>query len=101
MTIIAQEAENNQERESRISLFFKKYEIGKLLKKCNANKTTGIPVIDIFWYLICLMFSNRSMYMQIATNRFTEKFSKNTVYRFLILPAITNLIYKDPQKTQN
>ena len=83
MTIIAQEAENNQERESRISLFFKKYEIGKLLKKCNANKTTGIPVIDIFWYLICLMFSNRSMYMQIATNRFTEKFSKNTVYRFL------------------
>ena len=29
------------------------------------------------------MFSNRSMYMQIATNRFTENFSKNTVYRFL------------------
>ena len=83
MTIIPQETENNQERESRISLFFKKYEIGKLLKKCNASKATGIAVIEIFWYLICLMFSNRSMYMQIETNRFAENFSKNTVYRFL------------------
>ena len=29
------------------------------------------------------MFSDRSMYMQIATGRFAEGYSKNTVYRFL------------------
>ena len=29
------------------------------------------------------MFSDRSMYMQMRTNRYTEDFSKNTVHRFL------------------
>ena len=32
---------------------------------------------------MCLMFSDRSMYMQITTKRFKEDYSKNTVYRFL------------------
>ena len=29
------------------------------------------------------MFSERSIYMQLVTGRFSELFSKNTVYRFL------------------
>lgn len=40
-------------------------------------------MIEIFKYLFSLMFSDRSMYMQIRTNRFDEGFSKNTVYRLL------------------
>lgn len=83
MDIISQNTKDYQERENRISKFFKDYGVGKLLLKCGAGKEKGISVIAIFRYLMCLMFSDRSMYMQIATGRFIENYSKNTVYRFL------------------
>lgn len=83
MSIIPQGYESNQEYESRISKFLSNYEIGKLLRKCGAGKEKGIAIVRIFRYFLCLMFSDRSMYMQIATDRFQEDYSKNTVYRFL------------------
>ena len=83
MSIITQEYEKNQACESRISRFFSTYKIGDLLRKCGAGKEKGIAVVRIFRYLLCLMFSDRSMYMQITTKRFKEDYSKNTVYRFL------------------
>ena len=66
-----------------ISSFFSTFGIGNLLCKCNAQKEKGIPVIDIFKYKLCNVFSNRSMYMQHKTGSFKETFSKNTFYRFL------------------
>ena len=54
-----------------------------MLRKCGAGKEKGIAVVRIFRYLLCLMFSDRSMYMEITTKRFKEDYSKNTVYRFL------------------
>ena len=39
--------------------------------------------MDIFRYLLWLIFSSRSMYMQRKTGSFEENFCKNTVYRFL------------------
>ncbi len=66
-----------------ISSFFSTFGIGNLLRKCNAQKEKGIPVIDIFKYKLCNVFSNRSMYMQHKTGSFKETFSKNTFYRFL------------------
>ncbi len=66
-----------------ISSFFGKFGIGKLLRKCNAHKEKGVPVIDIFKYKLCNVFSDRSMYMQQKTGSFRETFSKNTFYRFL------------------
>ena len=83
MAIISQNNIKSQETESAISRFLKNYRIGELLYKCNAGKTKGFSVIDIFRYLLSLVFCDRSMYMQIATNRYTEAFGKNTVYRFL------------------
>ena len=65
------------------SRFLKTYHIGELLHRCNAGRSKGFSAIDIFRYLLSLVFSDRSMYMQIATNRYTEAFGKNTVYRFL------------------
>ena len=66
-----------------ISSFFKTFGIGNLLRKCNAQKEKGVPVIDIFKYKLCNVFSDRSMYMQQKTGSFRENFSKNTFYRFL------------------
>ncbi len=77
----------NQEKRNEISdsvtNFFKEFQIGKLLFQCNAGKMKGVPVMNIFRYLFCLIFSDRSMYMQRKTGVFEEGFCKNTVYRFL------------------
>ncbi|MCI6561607.1 MAG: transposase [Ruminococcus sp.] len=83
MSIITRISQNCQSPESRIQVFIKKYSVGRLLARCGAVKEKGVSVIAIFQYLLCLMFSDRSMYMQMRTNRFHESFSKNTVYRFL------------------
>ncbi len=64
-------------------VFLKEFQVGKLLFQCNAGKTKGIPVMNIFRYLFCLIFSDRSMYMQRKTGIFEEGFCKNTCYRFL------------------
>ena len=66
-----------------ISSFFVTFKIGNLLHKCNARKEKGVPVIDIFKYKLCNVFSGRSMYMQQRTGSFKENFSKNSFYRFL------------------
>ena len=42
--------------------FMKRFQLGKLLFKCNAGKEKGIPVMDIFRYLFCMMFSDRSIF---------------------------------------
>ncbi len=82
MSIISQ---NNTKSElsNSISSFFSKYHIGNLLRKCNANKEKGVPVIRIFMYKLCNVFKKASMYMQMKTDSYHESFSKNTYYRFL------------------
>ena len=69
-----------------ISSFFYTFGIGNLLRKCNAQKEKGVPVIDIFKYKLCNVFADRSMYMQQKNGSFKETFSKNTFYRFLNSP---------------
>ena len=77
---------DGQELFNAISSFFSSFGIGNLLRKCNAQKEKGVPVIDIFKYKLCNVFADRSMYMQQKTGSFKESFSKNTFYRFLNSP---------------
>ena len=78
---------HNQNKENEVfdfaAIFISEFQIGKLLFKCNADKEKGIPVMTIFRYLLCLLFSGRSDYMRRKTKTFEEGFSKNTLYRFL------------------
>ena len=83
MSSIPQNAENGNEISNSVINFMTQFQIGKLLFKCNAGKAKGIPVIEVFRYLFCLIFSDRSMYMQWKTGIFDGSFCKNTVYRFL------------------
>ena len=71
-----------------ITSFFHTFGVGNLLRKCNAQKEKVVPVLDIFKYKLCNVFSDRSMYMQQKTGSFKEAFSKNTFYRFLNNPKI-------------
>ena len=83
MSSIPQKNHVENEVSDFVTKFFADFQVGRLLFKCNAGKEKGIPVMNIFRYLLCLIFSDRSMYMQMKTNTFQELFSKNTVYRFL------------------
>ena len=78
--------QDGQELFNAISSFFHTFGIGNLLRKCNAQKEKGVPVLDIFKYKLRNVFSGRSMYMQQKTGSFREAFSKNTFYRFLNSP---------------
>ena len=78
--------QDGQDLFNAISSFFCTFGIGTLLRKCNAQKEKGIPVLDIFKYKLCNVFSDRSIYMQQKTGSFRETFSKNTFYRFLNSP---------------
>jgi len=66
-----------------IHSFFHRFKIGRFLRKCNAGKEKGVPVLQIFRYKLCNLFADRSMYMQQRTGTYRESFSKNTFYRFL------------------
>ncbi len=83
MSSIPHSEGNENEISNSVTNFMNKFQIGKLLFKCNAGKAKGIPVIEVFRYLFCLIFSDRSMYMQRKTGIFDGSFCKNTVYRFL------------------
>lgn len=81
--IITQDNQNEKQISASIRKFFTRFHVSSALKAANAYKTKGIPVIEIFQYLFILIFSNRSMYMNLLIGRNTPTFAKDTVYRFM------------------
>ncbi len=80
---ITQNNQNDNQISASIRKFFTRFHLSSALKAANAYKTKGIPVIEIYQYLFLLIFSNRSMYMNMLTGRNTPTFAKDTVYRFM------------------
>ena len=60
---IKQITQNDKQLSKSIKKFFIKFHISSALKASNAYKKKGVPVVEIFQYLFLLIFSNRSMYM--------------------------------------
>ena len=61
MSSIPQNKENENDISDFVTKFMKEFQIGKLLFLCNAGKLKGIPVVNVFRYLFCLIFSDRSI----------------------------------------
>lgn len=80
---ITQATQNDKQISKSIKKFFTRFHISSALKASNAYKKKGTPVTEIFQYLFLLIFSNRSMYMNLITGRNTPNFAKDTVYRFM------------------
>ena len=80
---ITQATQNDKQISKSIKKFFTRFHISSALKASNAYKKKGTPVTEIFQYLFLLIFSNRSMYMNLITGRNTPDFAKDTVYRFM------------------
>lgn len=80
MNSIAFDVENEKRFSSRIQSFFKRYQISSILKKSNAYKEQGVSVVSLIQYLFCLVFRNRSMFLDMQPEKAPE-FRKDTVYR--------------------
>ena len=80
MNSIAYDVENEKTVSRKITQFFQRFHIGGILRKCNAYKEHGIPVMTVFLYLFHLVFRNRSMYMDMLSEKAPD-FCKDTIYR--------------------
>ena len=80
MNSIAYDTEKEKTVSKRITQFFQRFRIGDILKKCNAYKEKGTPVIAVFLYLFQLVFRNRSMYLDMQSEK-APAFCKDTIYR--------------------
>lgn len=85
---ITQATQNDKQISKSIKRFFTRFHVSSALKASNAYKKKGTPVTDIFQYIFLLIFSNRSMYMNLITGRNTPDFAKDTVYRFMKMVQI-------------
>jgi len=83
MNIISQILENDKNKEVSINNFFNDNNINSIMKKCNFNKTKGIPVSIVFKFIFTLVFTRKNMYRLMETNKGKLPFSKDVVYRFL------------------
>ena len=80
---ITQDNQNDKQISTSIRRFFTRFHVSSALKAANAYKKKGVPVMEIFQYMFLLIFSNRSMYMNLISGRNTPAFAKDTVYRFM------------------
>ena len=80
MKSIALKQENEKQFQTRIDKFFKRYQIGEIVKKSNGYKERGFSVVELIRYLFCLVFRNRSMYQDMQTGK-APGFKKDTIYR--------------------
>ena len=85
---ITQANQNDKQISKTIRRFFTRFHVASALKASNAYNKKGTPVSEIFQYLFLLIFSNRSMYMNLLTGRDTPDFAKDTVYRFMKMVQI-------------
>ena len=83
MTSISESAIKEQELNGRIGGFFRNHNLTKALRKSNAYKSKGVPVTQVLIYLVQLVFTNKSMYMNILNGTNTVGFCKDVVYRLL------------------
>lgn len=80
---ITQDSQNDNQISKTIKRFFSRFHVTSALKASGAYHKKGTPVTQIFQYLFLLIFSNRSMYMNLLSGRNTPSFAKDTVYRFM------------------
>ena len=73
---ITQATQNDKQISKSIKRFFTRFHVSSALKAANAYKKKGVPVMEIFQYLFLLIFSNRSMYMNLQM--FRTMLSDNT-----------------------
>ena len=82
MNTISQSELLLQDATNKVGSFLRKFQVSDILKQCNGYKQKGFSVIQLFTYLVTLMFQPLSTYMSMRVGAYKEPFSKNTIRRF-------------------
>ena len=72
MNTISQSEILLQEATNEVGSFLRKYQVSDILKQCNGYKQKGFPVIQLFAYLVTLMFQPLSTYMSMRVGAYKE-----------------------------
>lgn len=73
----------NENPQNKYSYAIKELEIGKLMRKSNITKKCGIPALELFQFLLLLVFQGKILYCFLNSKHKDQAVSKNTYYRFL------------------
>ena len=66
-----------------MQVFFRRYQVSRILRAANAYKLRGVPVLSIFLLVFRMVFQQRSVYTQMHLQRTAMPFGKDTSYRFM------------------
>ena len=82
MSIVPLNSSDEKNISCSIHSFLLSFHVAQLLRKCGIAKIKGIPVMELFTYILSNVFRMGSFYIQKRIGNFHEEFSKNTYYRF-------------------
>lgn len=85
MTPIITELSENIQIQSRINVFFKRFNVKECLKVAKIKKLNGYSLICVIQFLVLLVFTQKNFYVFLQSNQ-PKKFAKDVVYRFLNNP---------------
>ena len=69
MNSIAFDGENEKHFSSKIHIFFRRYQISGISKRCSASKSR-VPVVTLIQYLFCPVFRNRRMFLDMQSENY-------------------------------
>lgn len=69
--------------QNQFSNAIKELQLGKMLRKANITKNCGVPVYEIFQFLLLLVFQGKDLFRFLNSKHKDQAVSKNTYYRFL------------------
>ena len=78
--------QNHQDEEllsKNMQVFFRSYQVGRILRAANAYKLRGIPVLSIFLPVFRMVFQQRLVYTQMHLQSTAMPLGKDTFYRFM------------------
>ena len=83
MNSITQNHQDEELLSKKMQVFFRRYQVGRILRAANAYKLRGIPVLSIFLLVFRMVFQQRSVYTQMHLQSAAMPFGKDTFYRFM------------------
>jgi hypothetical protein len=83
MTTIPKEVEKDHAIMKCFDKFITRFKVNHHLRKAKAMKEKGIPVYELFAFLLGLVFTGKNLYTVLSTEKERVLFGKDAVYRFL------------------
>ena len=83
MNSITQNHQDEELLSKKMQVFFRRYQVSRILCAANAYKLRGVPVLSIFLLVFRMVFQQRSVYTQMHLQSAAMPFGKDTFYRFM------------------